>query len=462
MIFTEPAFFVFLAAVFLGSVVLARWSPVEKGFLLAASLVYFATWGLFDVGLFIVTAGISYALIALMARAPEPRGRWLFIAVIVFNIGVLAVYKYARFLAVSLEGVTGLRLTDIGIDPDLLPDRFPLGISFYVFHLISYAVDIRDRKYPISSPFGFACYIAFFPHLLAGPIVRGGMLIPQFERRILWRERRIADGSFDFCVGLFFKVLADRIAPLADPFWTTASVADSGMLNAGVASLLFSFQIFGDFAGYSLMALGMARWLGYELPLNFRYPYAVGSFQEFWRHWHITLSQWLRDYLYIRVFGGSQHSHLALTYMALLATMVIGGLWHGPNWTFVAWGAIHGVALVVERLLGLHERAAWPVRLLWYVVVQVVVILAWIFFRSPTFDLAWMVLRELTSLRFPPLRAEFLYGLALILPMVAYHAAYAVGLRPVHPWLRAILAGLCLGAALTFNEAPANFLYFAF
>lgn len=307
--------------------------------------------------------------------------------------------------------------------------------------------------------------------MIAGPIVRGNQLVPQIEA--FWKDRKFnfSDGVYWFLLGLFLKaVCADHISDIIDPYWTQTAAQSLGCLASWIVAFLYSCQIFSDFAGYSLMAIGLALLLGFELPENFKAPYLATSFSEFWRRWHITLSSFLRDYLYVDLLGGNRKGPIR-TYVNLMGTMLLGGLWHGPSWTFVAWGGIHGSALCVERRLGFEGRTRKLGRLSslsWAIVVQVVVVITWVMFRSPDFLTAGLFLQNMLvpgSSAFSGVPQPLGVGLILALPVLLHHVLTKV--EPVWPWvqskpIRGMAAGVLLSLLLLFIHRPQGFIYFTF
>jgi alginate O-acetyltransferase complex protein AlgI len=271
----------------------------------------------------------------------------------------------------------------------------PVGISFYTFATMSYTLDVYLRRAaPAQNLLDYALFVTFFPHLVAGPIMRPTELVPQFAEPRRATAQQLRFGLALMTIGLFNKVV------LADSFLShvAESVYDGdkipGTLDAWAGTLAFSGQIFCDFAGYSTTAIGAALCLGFAMPDNFRFPYAAVGFSDFWRRWHITLSSWLRDYLYIPL-GGNRHG-ARRTYAALMMTMLLGGLWHGANWTFVAWGGLHGLYLAAERTLRARFANYRPGPLMFValgLLTYTLVNLTWVFFRAKTFGKAWVVLR---------------------------------------------------------------------
>jgi D-alanyl-lipoteichoic acid acyltransferase DltB (MBOAT superfamily) len=301
---------------------------------------------------------------------------------IISQLGVLALFKYAGFFADSAQALARTLGFEAGFV--LTAILLPVGISFYVFQAISYVVDVARGDLPAQGSLRrVALYIAFFPQLVAGPIVRAASFFPQMERAKRLTRPLLVSAGRAFLLGLVYKAaIADALAGFVDPVFSGEPAAWNAASLAG-ATLAFGAQIYFDFAGYSLMAIGVARAFGYWIPRNFAYPYASTSLSAFWRRWHMSLSGWLRDYLYIPL-GGNRKGEGA-TLRNLMVTMLLGGLWHGAAWTFVLWGALHGAGLVIERLArrvrGLTLRPA----LLGLILTQVFVILAWVPFRAQDF-----------------------------------------------------------------------------
>lgn len=390
MIFTEPIFFAFFAAVF-AAYWLAPEGRVRLYILLAASAVFYGWWDWRFLGLIGFVILVSW-LAALRASPLEPgsRGRraWLIFA-ITANLGVLAVFKYFGFF--SQSAAAALDAMGLGASWPVVNILLPVGISFYIFQAISYIVDTaRGDLAPERRLSRVALYIAFFPQLVAGPIVRAASFFPQMNKAKRLSGGLVAAGARAFLIGFAYKAgIADNLAPLVDPVYGDALTPGDADLSAWSnmaligATIAFAGQIYFDFAGYSLMAIGVARLFGYYIPKNFDYPYAALSIADFWRRWHMSLSFWLRDYLYIPL-GGNRLGRVK-TYRNLIATMVLGGLWHGAAWTFVAWGALHGGALALHRALfvGKGQRVGLVAALLF---TQGFVLLSWAAFRAESFS----------------------------------------------------------------------------
>jgi alginate O-acetyltransferase complex protein AlgI len=364
--------------------------------LLAASWLFYAGWNPFFLPMLIATASLDWWL-ARRIQNSESKRSWLMMSLI-SNLGVLAFFKYRFFIAGNVDQLFGTGWLAALQAPGSHQWALPVGISFYTFQSLSYCIDAYRGQLPHArvSWLDFSLYVAFFPQLVAGPIVRFMDFYPQLENQRRANAHGIGSGILLMLIGLTLKmVLADGIfAPVADPIFATTQGINAG--QAWIAMLAFSGQIFCDFAGYSLTAIGAARAFGFWLPENFNAPYAALGFSDFWRRWHISLSTWLRDYLYIPL-GGNRFGALR-TYVALSLTMLIGGLWHGAAWTFVVWGGLHGLYLIIERLLRpvLVKLAPYsPMRFLGYAVTLLCVMVAWIFFRAANFESAWSIIEQL-------------------------------------------------------------------
>src|SRR5215813_13084095 len=356
-----------------------------RAWILVASYVFYGWWDWRFVFLLVASTVVNHvlALAIYHARAPQSRRMLLTIAV-AFDLGLLAYFKYAGFFVTSLDNIVGTAW--------LVTVALPVGISFYTFMAISYVVDTYRGELVPASFARFAVFQAFFPHLVAGPIVRASELLPQLESPRDPRKVNTARAFMLIVVGLFLKVvIANHLAThIVDDVFAAPERHSSLEVLVGVYG--YAVQIFADFCGYTNIAIGVALLLGFEFPQNFAGPYTATSLQDFWRRWHMTLSRWLRDYLYIPL-GGNRKGRLT-TYRNLMVTMLLGGLWHGAAWTFVVWGGIHGLGLAVERATGWrpHTRAqVWLGRVLTFHIVC----FAWIFFRADSFSRAGDVIVRL-------------------------------------------------------------------
>lgn len=393
MVFNSLTFMVFFALVLALHAMPFGWTT-KKVNLLIASYLFYAAWNPpFILLLWISTVVDWYAAQALVrAEKPAARRAWMLLSVVV-NLGMLAYFKYGEFLLQNFSALAAS--VGISYSPPEYDIVLPVGISFYTFATLSYTLDIYLRRAkPARNFLDYALFVTFFPHLVAGPIMRPTELVPQFATPRRATAHQLYFGLALMTLGLFQKVvLADGF--LSDPAERVYDAKTAaGTLDAWIGTLAFSGQIFCDFAGYSTTAIGAALCLGFAMPDNFRFPYAAVGFSDFWRRWHITLSSWLRDYLYIPL-GGNRHG-AARTYAALMGTMLLGGLWHGASWTFVVWGGLHGLYLSAER--GLRARfAGWrpgPVALLALgLLTYALVNITWVFFRAADFGKAWTMLR---------------------------------------------------------------------
>ncbi|MBI2301547.1 MAG: MBOAT family protein [Armatimonadetes bacterium] len=396
--------------------------------LLAASWFFYACWDWRFLFLLLTSTTVDYYIGKRLAVCEDAGQRRRLVTVsIATNLTFLGFFKYYNFFTDSAVGL--LRLMGIEAHPWLLHVVLPVGISFYTFQAMAYTIDVyRDRSKTCSDFVTFALYVAYFPHLVAGPIQRTDDLLPQLARprKVSWDQ--IGSGAVLVLVGLARKALADRLAPYVDLAFNAPLEQSSLILVRGVVA--FALQIYGDFAGYTDIARGISRMMGIELIQNFRWPYLSRNVQEFWQRWHISLSRWLRDYLYIPL-GGNRGSR-AMIFRNLMITMLLGGLWHGASWNFVVWGGIHGVALVVHRvwLYLLQQRragreqpeppdradrlafvASWALTL-------AVVLVTGVFFRAHTFADAMAVLSGIVHWH-GPLAVKRLGGLAGLLVALA-------------------------------------------
>jgi len=393
VLFNSLQFALFLLAV----LTIYRLLParLRNAFLLGASLLFYALWLPAYLLLLLADIAINYALLRGMIRSRHPRA--YLAASIVLTLGLLGTFKYAAMLLASisplLEG-----LFDIAAP---MPDLFlPLGISFYSFQILGFAIDTyRGEVKELPSLSRYALFISFFPQLIAGPILRGFQFLPQLARRGETTPDRTRRGLWLLGTGLAKKVImADYLlAGFVDLVFDSHGVQSP--VFYWVALYSFAFQIYYDFSGYTDMARGIALLLGYELPLNFMEPYLSRSPSEFWRRWHITLSKWLSDYLYIPLGGNRRGS--VRTLANLMITMLLGGLWHGASWNFVIWGGIHGLILVIHRILG-RRSVDLEAPLGLGDVPRILVFfhatcLAWVFFRAPDFDSALHFIGNLFS-----------------------------------------------------------------
>lgn len=401
MIFNSLTFLVFIAIFF--PLYFNTKGRVQLWLCLGASYLFYGWWNWRFLSLIAISTLIDYSVGLVLDKTSEPikRKRLLVISIIV-NLGFLAFFKYCNFFIESFQSLS----ESIGITPSFntLHIILPVGISFYTFQSMSYTIDVYYRKIAPEKDFiRFATFISFFPQLVAGPIVRAKDFLPQFQRVRKFDWDRFNKGTGQILWGFFKKVaVADSLAPFIDQCFAAPEAFSSLHLLIGV--IFYAFQIYCDFSGYSDIAIGLARIMGFDFPDNFNTPYFSKNFSEFWQRWHISLSSWLRDYLYIPL-GGNRHG-IFHTYKNNMLTMLLGGLWHGASWVFVFWGFLHGVYLIVQRVIGpSFGRLLTAIHLpqigrdaLNILMVFFFTCLAWIFFRSPDFATAMNVITGIGSL----------------------------------------------------------------
>jgi alginate O-acetyltransferase complex protein AlgI len=431
-----------------------------RAWILVASYVFYAWWDWRFVFLLAASTVVNHVLAVAIHRSRATGVRKALLATAVaFDVGLLAYFKYSGFFVTSADNLLGTSW--------IVNITLPVGISFYTFMAISYVVDTFRGELVPASFARFAVFQAFFPHLVAGPIVRASELLPQLEAP---RDPRKVNTSRAFVLilsGLFLKVvIANHLSThIVDDVF--AAPGRHSSLEVLVAVYGYAVQIFADFCGYTNIAIGVALLLGFEFPQNFNSPYAAVSLQDFWRRWHMTLSRWLRDYLYIPL-GGNRKGSL-LTYRNLMLTMLLGGLWHGAAWTFVVWGGIHGVGLAIERALGWRPTSA-AARSVGRVLTFHVVCFGWIFFRADSFTRAGQVLERLfTAWGRPSPLVTTSVVLAILVGIAGqYVRPGAIG-RVVAGFERlpAVAQGACVAVVLVVidtlgPEGVAPFIYFRF
>ena len=392
----------FLPAAFAGFFWLARYSHRLAGlWLAAASLLFYGWWNPRLVLLLLCSIAFNYALGYAIGHARnEATGKRLLVVAVAANLACLGYFKYTNFFIASVNAA-------IGTDWGLASIALPLGISFFTFTQIAFLVDVHRRLAKEYNFIHYVLFVTYFPHLIAGPVLHHKQMMPQFALAATYRvsAKNVAVGLLLFAIGLAKKtLLADSFAEYATPIFGAANQgAKLGMVAAWTGALAYTLQIYFDFSGYSDMAIGLSRLFGVSIPLNFNSPYKAQNIIEFWRRWHMTLSIFLRDYLYISL-GGNRQGALR-RYLNLMVTMLLGGLWHGANWTFFVWGGLHGVYLVVNHAWhGVRRRAGFPLtvpglagRLVGTATTFLAVVVAWVFFRADTFASAIRVLQGMTA-----------------------------------------------------------------
>jgi len=439
--------------------------------LLLASYFFYGSWDWRFLSLLWISTLVDYTVGRALPAAEGRRRRRLLIISMTVNLGFLWIFKYLGFFVDSAARL----LEAVGLEPNLpmLSIVLPIGISFYTFQTMSYTIDIyRGRMTPTKDLLSFAVFVAFFPQLVAGPIERAKHLLPQFEAdRPPTDWNHIGSGLYLILIGLFKKVvLADSVAPIVEEAFAGAGTA--GWLQLVVGVYAFALQIYGDFSGYSSIARGSARLLGIDLMVNFNQPYLSRNITQFWRTWHISLSTWLRDYLYIPL-GGNRGSSLA-TQRNLMITMLLGGLWHGAAWVFVIWGGLHGLYLVVHRRMRhAHEggeNQAPKLRDVPAIVATFnLVALAWIFFRAADLNQALAYLGGVITLRAGPIPWD---SIVLVGPLLLASLGLDLAQRrggsheAILDWpgiRRGLVYASCLIGIVLFSGQPTvPFLYFQF
>ncbi len=472
MLFNTLAYAKFFALVAIASVALARFRVLHLLFLLGASFAFYAGWDWRFLPLLVGSASVDFFLARVLEREPRPgvRRAWLAVTVAV-NLGVLGFFKYADFGISTASAL--LRAVGVDASPHLLGVTLPVGISFFTFESMSYVIDVYRRQIPAHPSYlRYLLFVAFFPHMVAGPIVRPRDMLPQLARRPEVTDAMVARGLFLVATGLLKKmVVADYLAGnLVDRVFDRPFEYSS--VEVGAAIYGFAAQIYCDFSGYTDIAIGSALLLGYRFPENFDRPYRSASCRELWQRWHISLSSWLRDYLYVPL-GGSRDG-LLHTCRNVMITMLLGGLWHGARWTFVVWGALHGLGLVVERVAtALRAPRAAPRSAL----VQVLAVaatfhftcLAWVFFRAETFGKAVAVLRQLGEGSTSTANLPAAIALAIVagiaphwLPARWYDRAIDLCTRMPAPARALALFAVAVVLREAESAKPVPFLYFQF
>jgi len=388
MLFNSLAFLLFFPVVFTiyWCIPNAR-VRIQNVLLLVASYVFYGWWDWRFLSLIAFSTSVDYLVGLQIAKNDDNRKKWLWVSVFV-NLGLLATFKYFNFFLESWVELWNL----FGINWNIgtLNIVLPVGISFYTFQTMSYSIDIYKKELKPTRDFiAFATFVSFFPQLVAGPIERASNLIPQLLAKRVWSHKNFKDGLFQITIGFFRKiVVADSIGALIDGVYNNPEIYNGSTL--ALAVFLYSFQIYFDFSGYSDIAIGTAKLLGFKFKRNFNIPYFSTSITEFWRRWHISLSTWLRDYLYIPL--GGNRKGIVMQYRNLFLTMLLGGLWHGSSWNFVIWGGIHGCLLAIERRFNLMPK---QYNLLNNLLNFTLVTLIWVFFRALNFSDAKIIFMKL-------------------------------------------------------------------
>lgn len=437
---------------------------VNKYFLCLASYFFYASFNPVYVVLLWLSTIIDFICARKLDRAKQRRKFWLIISLCV-NLGILGIFKYGAFFTENIAAVLSITGFNLGIQlPAFL---LPVGISFYTFQTMSYTLDVYRKKLKPTNPLDFALFVAFFPQLVAGPIVRAVDFLPQLIKRRRLTLRRISMGCFLILTGFFKKiVLADAIASSVGQIFADPGIYSA--LDRIIGVFGFSMQIFLDFSGYSDIAIGLALLMGFRLKRNFRFPYLAKGFSDFWRRWHISLSSWIRDYVYIPLGGSrvSQSRHL----FNLLFVMTLFGLWHGASWMFVLWGLLHGIYLAVERQL--KRMITIPSHFIWdslkVGLTFLIVCLTWIFFRSKSMADAGLFLESFIDIghwQWAAVTQQMLLsyiGVFLIFHGVVYANRYTLKVKRLPYYIYAGISAFMLFFILTGWESNNVFIYFQF
>ncbi|WP_452230248.1 MULTISPECIES: MBOAT family O-acyltransferase [unclassified Lacinutrix] len=391
MLFNSVEYLIFLPTVFILYWLLNKDLKKQNILLLVASYFFYAYWDWTFLSLIIYSSFIDYYIGIKIYETTSAKAKknWLRLS-LVSNLGLLAAFKYFNFFTDSFAEM--MLLFGWQVDHVTLNIILPVGISFYTFQTLSYTIDVyRDKLKPTKDIVAFFTFVSLFPQLVAGPIERASNLLPQIENVRKFKQKWFHDGIFQIAVGLFRKVvIADNLGVYVDSIYASPDVHNSSTLL--LATVFYSYQIYFDFAGYSDIAIGSAKLLGFRFNQNFNLPYFSNSIADIWQRWHISLSSWLRDYLYYSL-GGSRGTAL-FTFRNLMLTMILGGLWHGNSWNFAIWGAIHGLLLVSEKIIFTVlkiKNAGW----FGYIYPFCLVLISWVFFRAKDFEAAGVIVKKL-------------------------------------------------------------------
>ncbi|MDP2586568.1 MAG: MBOAT family O-acyltransferase [Candidatus Komeilibacteria bacterium] len=413
MIFSTLTFFIFFAGVLI-LLALFKNQNWRKCVLLGSSLIFYGWWDWRFLSLIAFSTLLDYFAGLGIDRHNNPKTKKLILILsLCANLGLLGFFKYFNFFIDSANVAFGF----MGFNLSTLNIILPVGISFYTFQTMSYTIDIYRDKIPAHKNFlEFAIFVTFFPQLVAGPIVRASEFLYQFKNQILLRWINFKEGGQIFLFGLVKKILiADRLAFFVDRTFASPDVYNS--LTLWLAVITYAIQIYCDFSGYSDMAIGLGKILGFKFPTNFKMPYLSLSVKEFWTRWHISLSTWLKDYLYIPL-GGNRKGK-SRTVINMFITMLLGGLWHGASWNFVAWGFLHGLGISVNKLFGNFIKLPKNklTAFLSWLVTFVFILITWVFFRSRDFGVSLAYLKKMFA--FSADGVTWLYTpLLLILPII--------------------------------------------
>lgn len=460
MLFNSGLFLNFFAGFLLLYYLVRNRLAWRNALIVIASYIFYGAWDVRFLGLLAASSLLDYGVgLGLEAIRSDRGRRHLLVVSVVANLGILGFFKYYDFFATSFAAL--MMRFGLDADPLVLNIVLPVGISFYTFQSMSYTIDVYRRDLPACrNLIHFLAYVAFFPQLVAGPIERATHLLPQFARTLVITGTMVREGIWLAIWGMFKKVvIADRMAPLVEMVY---SQPDAGGPAVMLATVAFAVQIYCDFSGYSDIARGTAKMLGFELMVNFNLPYLAANIREFWQRWHISLSTWLRDYLYIPLGGNRRGA--SRTAVNLLLTMLLGGLWHGANWTFVLWGLWHGLGLIMQRLspIRLHPLLSGVLTLFF-------VLYGWLLFRAESLSHIVALTREFGDPHLPPWFGSYVLNLAVFVTPLALMELWQAKARDLlapmrlGPWRLALLeAVLVAGILLFWDHERVPFIYFQF
>ena len=469
MLFNSIEYLIFLLIVFVIYWLLKSSYKNQNILLLISSYVFYGWWDYRFLSLIIFSSFLDYYVGQKIEAAigKKNKKRWLLVS-LCSNLGLLGVFKYYNFFADSFAtsmSSLGWEVNDLTLNIIL-----PVGISFYTFQTLSYSIDIYRNQIKASRDIvGFFTFVSLFPQLVAGPIERASNLIPQIVNKRNLNITLLKTGVFQIFIGLFRKVaIADNLGVYVDSVYANYEIHNSSTLL--IATVFYAFQIYFDFSGYSDIAIGIAKLFGFNFKRNFNFPYFSKTLTEFWRRWHMSLSFWLRDYLYISL--GGNRKGIVITYRNLLLTMLIGGLWHGSSWNFVIWGGIHGLFLSLEK----YTFSALKIKTFntfGYIYTFIVVLIAWVFFRAPDLQSASTIIAEIFSFNYGTLfignintfvNALVLLSIGLLIDLKIFRSDSSLedyGVRFSAVKLSFVVSVIILMLCLSYSTAE-NFIYFQF
>ncbi len=470
MLFNSLIFVVFAIVYFLVSKLIGNQLKGRLFWLTAMSFFFYGWWDWRFLFLIIFSGLVDFSA-AIGMRRWEKHGKIFLVLSMIANIGSLSIFKYSGFIAENIDLLLGLS-GQYSLAKNI-PEFFlvtPVGISFYTFQSLSYTIDVyKKRLEPTRNILHFFAFLSMFPQLVAGPIVRAKIMLPQLLKINPVSKEGMWTG-FRFIVKGFFKkmVIADNLAPIVVAAFSQPEITQSSLYWWGI-SIAFAFQIYCDFAGYSDIARGLAKWMGYEFPDNFNHPYLSTSLREFWTRWHITLSTWFRDYVYIPI-GGNKGSKFR-QHLNLWVTMILSGFWHGAEWTYIVWGALHAFFQSFERITN------WPSYLLKNKFLQVIscllvmmqVLVAWVFFRAESISQAWEIVKTMFAFTGSLQLGWGLSGTILISIMILNETIVASRIKekikwekPIWAWSEMIFYSMVIAIIIFFRGEGSEFIYFQF